>query len=76
MNEELINLLKHRVVKGAIGPSALRNQENTGVLSEARLFVKSVDLFDFSVHAEQQFKAVLDAHTKRLKRFLPEGARH
>jgi len=76
MNEGLINLLKHRVAEGAIGPSALRNQENTGVLSAVRLFLKSVDLFDFSIHTEQQFKAVLDAHTKRLKRFLPEGARH
>jgi hypothetical protein len=76
MNEELINLLKHRIAEGAIGPSALRNQGDSGVLSSARRFLKSMDLFDFSVNSERKFKTVLDGHTNRLKRSFPKEARH
>jgi hypothetical protein len=76
MNEELINLLKHRIAEGAIGPSALRNQGDSGVLSAARRFLKSINLIEFSVNSERKFKTVLDAHTNRLKRSFPKEARH
>jgi len=76
MNEELIKLLQYRTAEGAVGPSALRNQGSRGVLTAARRFLKAIDLFKFSVTTEQQFKAVLDAHTDRLKFSFPKGARH
>src|SRR5208283_1063473 len=62
--------------QGAIGPSALRNQGNRGVLTIARRYLEAIDLFKFSVTNEQQFKSLLDANTKDLMNSFPKGARN
>jgi hypothetical protein len=76
MKEELIRLLQYRTAEGATGPSALRNQGNSGVLAAARHFLKAINLFKFSVTTERRFNSVLDAYTNDLKVSFPKGARH
>jgi hypothetical protein len=76
MNKQFIKFLQYRTAEVAIGPSTLRNQGNKGVVAAARNYLKTIDLFKFSVTTERRFKSVLDTHTNKLKISFPKGARH
>jgi hypothetical protein len=73
---ELVKLFQARVAEGAIGPSAMRNQGNTGVVRRARQYLAVMNLSDFSSFTESLFQRALDKHTEQLRRRLPARARH
>jgi hypothetical protein len=76
MDEQLIDLLRQRVVEGAVGPTALRNQGRPRVVEFARKSLKKVNVVDFVVGEEEDFKAALDRETEAIRRSLPVGAKN
>ncbi len=76
MKQNLLDLFQKRVAEAAVGPSALRNQGNEGVVERARQYLKTLDLGTFVVSSERRFRAVLDRRTEALRERLPARAKH
>ena len=70
-----IEKLKARQALLAITPSSLRNQGAAGMIGIARRYVVSINLSDFKVENQVEFKKKLDQHTEALMRAFPEKAK-
>ena len=76
MDEELMDLLRQRVVEGAVGSTALRNQGSPNVIAFARKSLKKVNVANFVVEKEEDFRAVLERETESIRKSLPVGAKN
>jgi hypothetical protein len=76
LKQGLLEVFQKRVAETAVGPSALRNQGNEGVVSQTREHLKTLDLATFVKPSERRFRAVLDRETEALRRSLPARAKH
>lgn len=78
MNQHPFNLIDRLQVRAAmlsIGRSTLRSQGAAGMVSEARRFLRKVDLKVFSVGTCEQFMGELDNQTTLLADQFPDGGR-
>ena len=73
---EFYAAMQRRIANTSIGASTARGMGPKGTISAARSFLAKTDLARFSVESEQHFLAELNRVTGRLRRHLPEGARH
>lgn len=76
MDPRTLKELQHRTAELSIGASTLRNQGAKNVVATARSFLKRIDLSTFRGICREQFFALLDKETKRLKQCFPSGARN
>lgn len=74
-HDELLKAIQSRAARMAVGASAVRGRGNAGTAAAARKYFVELDLWAFSVEPEE-FRRVLDKHTERLLKKLPEKARH
>jgi hypothetical protein len=73
--EHLLRMIQERTAQLAIGPSTLRNQGASRVVSSARESLKHLDLRLFKVETLGAFIVSLDNETQNLQEALPHGAR-
>jgi hypothetical protein len=76
LKPELLDAIRHRTARVAIGPSTLRGAGNTGAVEVTRRFLEQLDLRHFGTSSDRRYMEQLDEATLRLKRRLPKGARH
>jgi hypothetical protein len=76
MNKTLLENMRFRTAEGAVGASTVRGAGVPGVARAARGALKRVNLSRFKVRSRARFLTVLGQETERVRRKLPEGARH
>lgn len=70
-NRELFALLKQRIAGTSVGASTARGMGPAGTIQAARSFLAGVDLRQFSVRSEEDYRRVLNSTTRRLANSLP-----
>jgi hypothetical protein len=77
-NASFLKMIQARTATVAIGPSTLRNQGASNVVSNTREFLKRLDLRRFSAKAKTalSFQNALEQETKKLRSALPVRARN
>lgn len=76
MTKNFLATMQHSVAVSAIGPSALRNQGESGVIDAARGFLAQLDLSSYMVKKKEEFDGLHNSTTEILVQALPKKAQH
>jgi hypothetical protein len=75
LSDDFLPTIQRYVAVTAIGPSALRNQGDKGVIDAAREFLsKPRILYAFNIKTEGEFRSQLNMATDQLTKALPKKA--
>lgn len=76
MTKSFLATMQHAVAVFAIGPSALRNQGESGVIDAAREFLAQLDLSSYMVKKREEFEVLHNSTTEILIQALPKKAQN
>jgi hypothetical protein len=72
---DFFDTLQFRTAMLAVGRSTVRNQGGPGIVAACRRYLRSLDLNEFRVDTEEEFREVREAHALALKQRFPAGAK-
>lgn len=76
MIKNFLATMQRSVAVSAIGPSALRNQGQPGVIDAAREFLAHLDLSSYAVKKKEEFEVLHNSTTEILVKAFPKKAQN